>query len=551
MVSDNDGSAFITKAEFDSLKNNFQSQIDQYNTSIDSKIDGAIASYLAGIRTSKETSLNNLVENYKELYWLHDFSLVAKTQNFTNRTTRTYTDTNDAVQPNYNNLLGFIHWFKNRGIPANWLWGSNLAGTNINFNLYFASDTNTSQASRTGTDSYTTSRYNPALLCITADTNGIIKDPVLVQFYDVLYNVFAKQQCYQSETIYNFYLDANNTFDTPSTSTRVLFQPLTIISGDYWDIKASRINKSSGVTMNFDTFRWTDKNFDLFPLQWEVYDSRTPYNRADGTSLECTLYSYPMYNYYAPSDTQATNDIIKVKNMMIGGNSSYQIPMMFGFGKGGESGWQGRTPYSSDWDANYTAYWCDWSKWNKKNQNVELHVPTRIFVYGHNVGGTSTRYGYFDSSVLNPNFTIQLPVHTQFKLDNLKSPTAIYNNEHLNICGGMPIANEIQNEGKLKVQIKCTKHSDNATKASPTDVNAKIRFKTSDYLNTNNDYITGTKDTQDGSTILFDGSQTIDVADTVFYLDVKKDSNVWMNIDPITLGQHIKISDLKVSLLVE
>ena len=34
VVSDNDGSAFITKAEFDSLKNNFQSQIDQYNTSV-------------------------------------------------------------------------------------------------------------------------------------------------------------------------------------------------------------------------------------------------------------------------------------------------------------------------------------------------------------------------------------------------------------------------------------------------------------------------------------------------------------------------------------
>ena len=52
VVGDNDGSAFITKAEFDSLKNDFQSQIDQYNTSIDSKIDGAIASYLAGISLS-------------------------------------------------------------------------------------------------------------------------------------------------------------------------------------------------------------------------------------------------------------------------------------------------------------------------------------------------------------------------------------------------------------------------------------------------------------------------------------------------------------------
>lgn len=55
VVSDNDGSAFISKAEFDSLKNDFQSQIDQYNTSIDNKIDVAIASYLAGIKTSKTT----------------------------------------------------------------------------------------------------------------------------------------------------------------------------------------------------------------------------------------------------------------------------------------------------------------------------------------------------------------------------------------------------------------------------------------------------------------------------------------------------------------
>lgn len=55
-VSDNDGAAFITKAEFDSLKNNFQSQIDQYNTSIDSKIDNAIASYLSGIKVIKTES---------------------------------------------------------------------------------------------------------------------------------------------------------------------------------------------------------------------------------------------------------------------------------------------------------------------------------------------------------------------------------------------------------------------------------------------------------------------------------------------------------------
>ena len=55
IVGDNDGAAFITKSEFDSLKNDFQAQINNYNSSIDAKLDGAIASYLAGINISVNT----------------------------------------------------------------------------------------------------------------------------------------------------------------------------------------------------------------------------------------------------------------------------------------------------------------------------------------------------------------------------------------------------------------------------------------------------------------------------------------------------------------
>ena len=57
IVSDNDGSAFVTKAEFESLKGNFASQIKNYETSIDKKLDGAIASYLAGVNLSKKEVL--------------------------------------------------------------------------------------------------------------------------------------------------------------------------------------------------------------------------------------------------------------------------------------------------------------------------------------------------------------------------------------------------------------------------------------------------------------------------------------------------------------
>ena len=69
VVSDNDGSAFITKAEFDSLKNNFQAQIDQYNTSIDSKIDGAIAGYLAGINLAKKSEMRLPYDNNN--FWIY------------------------------------------------------------------------------------------------------------------------------------------------------------------------------------------------------------------------------------------------------------------------------------------------------------------------------------------------------------------------------------------------------------------------------------------------------------------------------------------------
>ena len=67
VVADNDGSAFITKAEFDSLKNNFQSQLDQFNTQIDNKIDSAISSYLAGVKVENVSTKNIINNKWKEV----------------------------------------------------------------------------------------------------------------------------------------------------------------------------------------------------------------------------------------------------------------------------------------------------------------------------------------------------------------------------------------------------------------------------------------------------------------------------------------------------
>lgn len=57
VVSDNDGSAFVTKAEFEALKKDFANQINNYNDSIDYKIDGSIAAYLSGIKVQKKDAV--------------------------------------------------------------------------------------------------------------------------------------------------------------------------------------------------------------------------------------------------------------------------------------------------------------------------------------------------------------------------------------------------------------------------------------------------------------------------------------------------------------
>ena len=74
IVSDNDGSAFVTKAEFEALKKDFAAQINNYNLSIDGKIDGAIANYLAGLKLEKEEQIDALLDDkgfYGKKYYIY------------------------------------------------------------------------------------------------------------------------------------------------------------------------------------------------------------------------------------------------------------------------------------------------------------------------------------------------------------------------------------------------------------------------------------------------------------------------------------------------
>ena len=79
IVSDNDGSAFVTKAEFEALKDDFAQQVQSYEDSIDGKIDGAIGAYLAGIKTSRKSTLDNIYNQFggSNIRWYRNAQLWA------------------------------------------------------------------------------------------------------------------------------------------------------------------------------------------------------------------------------------------------------------------------------------------------------------------------------------------------------------------------------------------------------------------------------------------------------------------------------------------
>ncbi len=75
IVSDNDDSAFVTKAEFDAFKSEFQSEIDFYKNNVVSNVDTAIASYLAGINLKHEEPISPMLNDYDKIRFVPFFSL--------------------------------------------------------------------------------------------------------------------------------------------------------------------------------------------------------------------------------------------------------------------------------------------------------------------------------------------------------------------------------------------------------------------------------------------------------------------------------------------
>lgn len=208
VVSDNDGSAFVTKAEFDALKENFKEQIENYNDSIDEKIDGAIAAYLAGIRLSNVDNLTHVYYDYKvngeNILWYGHTENANQHMN-----TAFYLPNNIRL-----NVKVWRYWTEKSTDTRPWYGYRNYIGTG-----YWVNGTGAS-GSATGIGANTASEksYQPYLVC---DTND---------------NILYKGTCAQ-----NVYMTAMNWNDNFAAD---MISPITNFDKwggqDYWTNTAAR-----------------------------------------------------------------------------------------------------------------------------------------------------------------------------------------------------------------------------------------------------------------------------------------------------------------------
>ena len=273
VVSDNDGAAFVTKAEFEALKKNFASQVDNYNVSIDRKIDGSIAAYLAGIRLSKQS----IVKTGFDLEGKEDKSIKFLSRNNSGLNFANDIYTNDKI---YVVAIGTYRsgtCFYEQDCYDNWVFHGDLSNGNTD-NTYFVLNS----------DSTVSSIYkNASMKCLRLafffsaehNSNGIswTKVKLFLEHPDALLNTSRAYTDDSLQIIKGYGHQRHNNSTTGEYPSN---------TGHYvWTAGSSPTNAGTVITGG-DTLRLTD----MHP-QHALYDDgrdRTPTWLKNQTSIQIT-----------------------------------------------------------------------------------------------------------------------------------------------------------------------------------------------------------------------------------------------------------------------
>ena len=542
IVSDNDGSAFITKAEFDSLKNDFQTQIDQYNTSIDAKIDGAIAAYLAGIKTTSTEASKILVDNYSDIKWVRDYNVYGRWKKWTTTAGYSSSDlTNKWFTPSLNEKRMS---FRNTGFSwysiLSQAWSLVVTYLGINF---VSGNNGVAVAATTGWARESFSACPVLILRARKDSEGSYNIVKVFNVYSMgVYGVSSDHRFGASTGIQAYQWGNNGAMVVTSVdlldkaSTDIIKYKVT--NNGYYADSGGRFLTGGTYT---DTL--TPANFP-FPAAWcdDEHNGGPTVDKFDTANSTPISTAYTASNYFNTGCTwhsldQLGNQNTFLQNMMLGQDNTQQVNVGYSTNEGGE-----RQEY-------------DFSKSTTSGTiNGTLTEANTLNRYRlGSGGGTDTNR----ATQMSKSVTITVPHWPTENLRDLTSGKFLHNGQKLRFGEGVPLRVDNQTIGYLQISFDSSVEGIlSGGKLSNQDL--RIDLKKENFLSSATNWVQGYKglvnpDSTSETLVTFNGYRYT-TADGKIKLTVpmKKDESLWIRIAPwdSTKGYCAKWSNLNMTMNV-
>ena len=574
IVSDNDGSAFVTKAEFDALKSNFKSQIEQYNESIDNKIDGAIAAYLAGIRLVNSESYEVPIANYKSMKWINDLLMWNTQRTWDAGATTNYSQSGwawrRAAWSNVRNIRQ-----EGTDLASTWLAAGTKRQTTWMMNIKPNIESNTKFGKSDFINNRLGNRAVPVLVLDLPLIDGynVLKDGQNKLFIESISEVYGNINPrweegyeYQSGSGATTRIWNQMQYFVTTPKTKVILSS----DSDYWMKLEARVGhynnvyklKSDGVNYEprewneiTDAYKWTIwQNFDskagtfAQPANWFVKAPRSERNTGFISVLE---YLDLGGDITGINDNKGNNYRAELS---VAYRNSYQMyeTILNDFMLGQNSSQICNVGNQKDVDEVSGSTWrYDWSdsEWADMSVDYTFYVnPQAHVIDAYKLSGlTADDFKYVSETPC----TIKWPLWPRLSVMDLRHSQYVLNNVPLKVGQGLPLIVSASNNGILKMKFK---YKVNVQNGSNPSQKAKIYVKKNDFTtNVSSDYYENqaTTTTTEGSLngYVMETNNTLE-----FSIHVIKEDSVWMRLSPFDTdpsGLYAVIDDIQLQLEAE
>ena len=558
VVGDNDGAAFITKAEFESLKNEFKNQINKYNSSLDNKIDGVIASYVAGIRIGSTKLVKNLVTNYSDICWKRNLDFYGERRDYTNFTIKTRTV--GWFVPVFHEAMIFRNQQMNLHIQP-WIAFLNMSDNS----LYGTLDLSAFPDEKIWLNDY--DGRAPGIWVFECKYDN--KDEFIIESSGDAISKICSNNNYMSGRVKNGYGDNNGftyidldnsvtawtsigsdsikyTWNAPlpeSYTARPWLETLTLGTNDIWHYRTI-VNYGNSRNKFLRQEYWataTDFNFTAPVLYYSINNRwDTEYDTTVFTNLgnqNPQLFSNLGGHIYAQTVTNSTDDQMSQIRYVMFGNDSDLVANVYRDSQTDFIGTTRATRYDKSKYArvkiNFSGMQCNGpGQWSADTGERNVSYPTVV--------PTIFQRPYFERATVS----------------QISSALFKYNGNNLKIGDGIPITTSLTDDGKLTINFD---YSINRLVESVPSAATKIKIdvkKSNFNSKIKDDYYIGKVDDSTTAVTLKDSisnsraTATTNKATKIVIEDVKEGDEVWLRIAPENTagGLYAKMSNLKVYL---